>query len=103
MQKARPIIFKVKDFFQVRAIRDNIENLKKHFSDNPQEKKVFIRPHIPKPMFSQRAKLQARYQELYNAGQNPKWVLDRKTALYSISVNQQVGTEAVSTTSDDNE
>lgn len=88
IQKARPIIFKVKDFFQVRMIRDNLEKLKKHFEANPQENRVFIKPHIPKTMFLQRAKLQPEFQKLYDAGQNPKWVLDRGTAEYRIVVKK---------------
>ncbi len=38
VQKARPIIFKVKDYFQVRAIRENLDKLKAHFNENPSEK-----------------------------------------------------------------
>lgn len=84
VQKARPIIFKVKDFFQVRYIRDNIDKLKKHFADNPTENKVFIRPHIPKKMLIQKNSLQPKFKELFDAGLKPKWVLDRKSAVYSI-------------------
>ena len=84
VQKARPIIFKVKDFFQVRYIRDNIDKLKKHFTDNPTENKVFIRPHIPKKMLTQKNSLQPKFKELFDAGLKPKWVLDRKSAVYSI-------------------
>ena len=85
-QKARPIIFKVKNFFQIRTIRDNLEKFKPYFDENPNEKRVFIRPHIPRSMFLQRSKLQPKFQELYDAGQQPKWVLDKKTAKYRIAV-----------------
>ncbi len=93
VQKARPIIFKVKNFFQVRAIKDNLENLKKHFAANPLEKRVYIKPHLPKTMFLQRVKLQSKFQELYDAGQGPKWVLDRNTAEYRIVTKNNIDNE----------
>ena len=83
-KNSRPIIFKVKDYFTVRTIRENLPKLKTYFENNPQEPKVAFRPHIPRQMYLQRKTLQSKFTELYTANLNPKWQLDVKTAKYYI-------------------
>ena len=80
----RPIIFRVADMFQVRTIRDNLKTLKKYFTDNPSENKVYFRRHLPQQMYLQRKELQPKYTELFSAGREPKWELDNNKAKFYI-------------------
>ena len=83
-KRCRPIIFKVQNYFNVRTINDNLSNLKTYFINNPTERKVYFRRHIPKSMYLQRKELQPKFTELYKADARPKWQLDIKTAKYYI-------------------
>ena len=80
----RPIIFKVGSYFDVRTIWDNMSTLKEYFKENPTKRKVYFRRHIPKAMYVQRQSLQPKFTELYDAGTEPQWKLDTKTAKYYI-------------------
>ena len=80
----RPIIFKVRDMFEVRIIRDNLKNLSTFFKDNPSENKVHFRRHLPQKMYKQRQQLQPKFTELFRAGDEPKWELDMATAKFHI-------------------
>ena len=83
-KKCRPIIFKVRDMFMVRSIRDNLSNLKDHFKNNPSESRVSFRRHLPHKMYLQRKALQPTFTRLYEAHHNPKWELDFSTAKFFI-------------------
>ena len=60
----------------------------KQFYDNPNERKVYFRRHIPKVMYLQRQSLQSEFTRQYAAGLQPQWKLDNKTANYYIINNQ---------------
>lgn len=90
VNKCRPIIFKVADSFMVKVIKDNLSKLKTYYTNHPEERPVYFKRHIPKDMYVQRNKLQAKYSELFTAGVNPEWKIDYKTAKFYIKDSASV-------------
>ena len=73
--------------FQIQTIRDNVDNLKKYFDDNPTVKPVYFCRHLLHKMYIQRKELQPKFSALYQANDEPRWEIIFKTAKFYIVDN----------------